>query len=68
VRVPIGLPVAVDISSKTCLVWCVGRRGLPVLPPHTVVGLGVDKPWHKSVVVILEGEYYIPSGFTKGKI
>jgi hypothetical protein len=45
IGVPIRFPVAVDVPSKTRLVWRIGRGRLPVLPPQTVVGLVVDEAW-----------------------
>lgn len=43
VSIPGRLPVAVDVSTETCLVWCVCRRWLTVLTPQTLIGLGVDE-------------------------
>lgn len=43
VSIPIGLPVAIDITSEASLIRCVGRRRLPVLTPQTIISLTENK-------------------------
>jgi hypothetical protein len=43
ISVPICLPIAVVVTTETCLVCCTGWWWLSVLAPHTVVCLGEDE-------------------------
>ncbi|VUC20318.1 unnamed protein product [Clonostachys rosea] len=54
VGVPAELPVAVDVAAVAGWVCCVGGRGLSVLAPEAVGGLGVDEAWRRISVASLE--------------
>lgn len=43
ISIPVRLPVPVDVSSETCLIWSVGWWRLTVLSPETLVCLGVNE-------------------------